>query len=326
MGKRADGSYSAAWRGVSKIVLRPLIRMLMKRDWHGQEHFPASGGVVIAVNHLSYADVLAVSLFTDQAGRYPVFLAKSTLFDIKVLGAIMRKLGQLPVYRNQTDAALVLKDAEQGVRNGACVIFYPEGTVTRDKGQWPMAARTGVARLALAAGAPVIPIAHWGAQDILPYGSLKPRVLPRRTVHMVAGPPVDLSEFAGLPLDAPTLRAATEKIMKDITALLATIRGETPPPEPFHPAIARRKLRQELRQLAAGQTTAERAGPAGDAAAADAVPGDTAAGEAAPGEAAAQAAADGRTAADGGASESAAGGAAARQAGADNRPGSAGPP
>jgi 1-acyl-sn-glycerol-3-phosphate acyltransferase len=253
---RADGSYSPAWRGVSKIILRPLIRCLMRRDWHGQENFPSSGGVVVAVNHLSYADVLAVSLFTDQAGRYPVFLAKSSLFGIPLLGPILRKLGQLPVNRNQADAALVLKDAEQGVRNGACVIFYPEGTVTRDPEQWPMIAKTGVARLALAAGAPVIPVAHWGAQEVLPYGTFLPRLLPRRTVKMLAGPPVDLGEFAGQPLDGRTLRAATDKIMTDVAALLGTLRGETPPGRPVHPAVARRKLRQELRQLAAQQRPA----------------------------------------------------------------------
>ncbi len=197
MSRRADGSYSNAWRGVSKVILRPSIRALMKHDWQGQEHIPASGGAIVAANHLSYADVLAVSLFCDQAGRYPTFLAKSGLFKIKVLGPILVRLGQLPVYRGQADAALVLRDAEQGVKDGACVIFYPEATVTRDPDSWPMVAKTGVARLALATGAPVIPVAHWGAQDVLPYGSIRPRVIPRRTVHVLAGPPVDLSEFDG---------------------------------------------------------------------------------------------------------------------------------
>jgi 1-acyl-sn-glycerol-3-phosphate acyltransferase len=252
MTKRADGSYSNAWRGVSKIILRPTIRALMKFDWHGQEHFlPDGQGMILAANHLSYADVLAVSLFSDNAGRYPVFLAKSTLFKIKVLGPIITKLGQLPVYRGQASAALVLRDAETGLKNGACVIFYPEGTVTRDPEKWPMHAKTGVARLALATGVPVIPVGHWGAQDILPYGSFKPHVIPRKTVHMIAGPPVDLSEFAGKPLDTPTLRAATDKIMTDVAALVGKVRGEVPPAEPFHPAVARRKERAELRKLAA---------------------------------------------------------------------------
>src|SRR6266853_5409971 len=214
MRKRADGSYSNAWRGVSQMILRPTIRALMKFDWQGQEHFiPPDRGMIVAANHLSYADVLALALFCDQAGRYPTFLAKSSLFKIKVLGPIIVKLGQLPVYRGQADAALVLRDAEQGVRDGACLIFYPEATVTRDPDLWPMVAKTGVARLALATGAPVIPVAQWGAQRILPYRSSRPHLLPRKRVQVLAGPPVDLSDFEGQPLTTQTLRAATDRIM-----------------------------------------------------------------------------------------------------------------
>jgi 1-acyl-sn-glycerol-3-phosphate acyltransferase len=264
MSKRADGSYSNAWRGVSKMILRPTIRAMMKHDWHGQDHFPADGGMIVAANHLSYADVLALALFCDQAGRYPTFLAKSSLFKIKVLGPVIGKLGQLPVYRGQADAALVLRDAEQGVKDGACVVFYPEATVTRDPRMWPMVAKTGIARLALATGAPVIPVAHWGAQEVLPYGSFRLRLLPRRTVHILAGPPVDLSEFADRPIDSAVMRAATDKIMADVAALLGKLRGQEPPAEPYHPAIARRKLRTELRQLAQeqdGTTGTEVPGP-----------------------------------------------------------------
>jgi len=267
MSRRADGSYSNAWRGVSKAILRPTIRALMKHDWQGQDHIPKSGGVIVAANHLSYADVLAVALFCDQAGRYPTFLAKSGLFKIKILGPILVKLGQLPVYRGQADAALVLRDAEQGVKDGACVVFYPESTVTRDPQMWPMVAKTGVARLALATGAPVIPVASWGAQYVLPYGSLRPHVIPRKTVRIIAGPPVDLSQFAGQPIDTKTMRAATDKIMADVAALVGQLRGEEPPAEPYHPAIARRQLRTDLRKLAdqqndddAGETVTEVSG------------------------------------------------------------------
>jgi 1-acyl-sn-glycerol-3-phosphate acyltransferase len=159
----------------------------------------------------------------------------------------------------------VLRDAEQGIKNGACVIFYPEATVTRDPDQWPMAAKTGVARLALATGAPVIPVAHWGAQRILPYGSFRPHLVPRTTVQVTAGPPVDLSEWEGQPMTSAVLRAATEKIMKDITALLAGIRGKTPPAEPYHPAVARRKARQEAPEREGQAVTGTPAGadPAG---------------------------------------------------------------
>ena len=276
--KPADGSYSTAWRNLSKIILRPGIRMMMRLDWRGQEHIPADGPVILAANHLSYMDIFAVSLFADSARRYPVFLAKSSLFGIPVLGSVITKLGQLPVYRGQADAGLVLKQAaELAAKNNACVIFYPEATVTRDPEQWPMVAKTGVARLALESSIPVVPIAHWGAQKILPYGDYVPRLLPRKTVKLVAGPPVDLSEFAG---EAPTnqvLRAATDKIMTDIAALLGGLRGLTPPAEFYHPAVARRKLRQDLRAL---QDANGDAGPNGVSASANRADADTKAGDA----------------------------------------------
>jgi 1-acyl-sn-glycerol-3-phosphate acyltransferase len=256
MPDRAYGTYSTAWRNVSKLILRPGIRLMMRLDWGGQQHIPADGAMLLAANHLSYMDIFAVSLFADSAGRYPVFLAKSSLFDIPVLGAIITKLGQLPVFRGQANAALVLREAELVARSGACVIFYPEATVTRDPDKWPMVSKTGVARLALETGAPVIPVGHWGAQRILPYGDYVPRVLPRKTVRVIAGPPVDLSEFAGQPMTSHVLRAATDKIMRDVAELVGQLRGETPPAEPFHPAVARRKERQELRALADAQQDA----------------------------------------------------------------------
>jgi 1-acyl-sn-glycerol-3-phosphate acyltransferase len=240
MSERADLGYSPAWRRGTEIVLPSLIRAAMKRDWHGQEHIPREGGVIIAPNHLSYADWAAVALFAYQAGRYPAFLIKSPVFDVKLIGPFLRSVGQLPVSRGQIDAALVLKDAERSLRAGECLIVYPEGTATRDPALWPMVARTGVARLALVTGAPVIPVAHWGAQVILPYGSKKPHLVPRHLVKMLAGPAVDLSGYAGRPLDREVLRAATAAVMADITGLLAQLRGEPAPAVPFDPAAARR--------------------------------------------------------------------------------------
>jgi 1-acyl-sn-glycerol-3-phosphate acyltransferase len=243
--RQADSeyTYSRALRLVSIIILRPLLRLLLKRDWAGQQNIPRSGGLILAPNHISYADVFAMALYSYESGRYPVFLAKDTIFKIKVIGTIVRKLGQLPVHRGQVDAALVLRDAERGIAQGACVIVYPEATCTRDPDLWPMTAKTGVARLALGTGAPVIPIAHWGAQNVLPYGSRRPRLFPRRVIHMTAGPPVDLSEFRDKPLSAPTLRAATSAVMHDITDLLADLRGEQPPAVPYNPRGDRRAQR-----------------------------------------------------------------------------------
>jgi len=247
----ADGSYSPAWRTVAKIILRPGISMMMGLNFAGLENIPGQGAVILAANHLSYMDIFAVARFADRACRFPAFLAKSTLFQIPVLGRVLGWLGQLPVYRGQADAALVLKQAAKLVaETNSCVIFYPEGTATRDPELWPMVAKTGVARLALESGVPVVPIAHWGAQRILPYGKFVPKFLPRTTVRVVAGPPVDLSEFEGQPLTNQVLRAATDKIMHEIAGLLGGVRGEQPPAEFYHPAVARRKLRQDLRALA----------------------------------------------------------------------------
>ena len=233
-GQPTSYTYSPGWRLFSRIILHPGLRLLMRYRWSGKENIPKAGGIILAPNHLSYADWPAIALFSDgYAKRYPVFMIKSPIFEVKVIGPMMYKFGQLPVFRGRGDAGLVLKKAEEALRAGACVIVYPEGTASRDPDLWPMVGKTGAARLALTTGAPVVPVAQWGAQEVLPYGSKKPKLFPRKTVRMAAGPPVDLSAYQGQRLAASTLRAATADIMADITALLATIRQETPPAVPW---------------------------------------------------------------------------------------------
>src|SRR5580704_11132098 len=233
---RREWSYSRGWRLFSRIILHPGLRLLIRFKWAGQENIPKTGGLNLAPNHLSYADWPTIALFSDgYAHRYPVFMIKSGIFEVKVVGWLLYKFGQLPVYRGRGDAGLVLKQAERALRKGDAVIVYPEGTATRDPDLWPMVGKTGAARLALTTGAPVVPIGQWGAQEILPYGTKKLHLFPRKTVRMVAGPPVDLSAYAGQRLGASTLQAATADIMAAITALLATIRDETPPAVPWDP-------------------------------------------------------------------------------------------
>jgi 1-acyl-sn-glycerol-3-phosphate acyltransferase len=266
-GKSPGGySYSRGWRQFSRAILHPGLRLLIKCRWAGKENIPKTGGIILAPNHMSYVDWATIALFADgYAHRYPVFMIKSPIFEVKVIGPLMYKFGQLPVYRGRGDAGLVLKQAEQALRAGAAVIVYPEGTATRDPGLWPMVGKTGAARLALTTGAPVIPIAQWGAQHILPYGSKKPALFPRKTVRMVAGPPVDLSAYAGQRLGASTLQAATADIMADITSLLAGIRQETPPAVPYDPAAAAELAAVEPGAAAepAAESSAESASGAG---------------------------------------------------------------
>ncbi len=228
-----ERSYSPIGRQFTGRTLHILLRLLMKQDQRGQENLPRTGGVILAPNHLSYADWGAVAVFSYEQGRFPVFLIKSSVFNVKVIGPFLRKLGELPVYRNRNDAALVLKQAEDALRDGQCVIVYPEGTASRDPDLWPMVGKTGAARLALKTGVPVIPIAQWGAHEALPYGTTKPRLWPRKRAQLVAGPPVDLSRWEGKPLTATTLREATAAIMADVTSLLTGLRPGTPPAVPF---------------------------------------------------------------------------------------------
>ena len=220
------------WEALVVAIVKPLLYLFTKRDWRGRANLPRTGGVIIAANHLSWTDPL---LF----GRWPVYLAKSGVFDIPVIGTIVRKCRQIPVYRGSTDAARSLKDAELALKEGSCVIFYPEGTITRDPDYWPMVPKTGVARLALATGVPVIPVAHWGAQEILPYGSKRPKLFPRKTFRVIAGPPVDLSKYQGQPMRGQVLKEASADIMAAITAQLAELRGEELPRAPYEQGESR---------------------------------------------------------------------------------------
>ena len=99
-----------------------------------------------------------------------------------------------------------------------------------------MRGKTGAVRTALEHDIPVIPMAHWGVQEIMPRYSSKLRLFPRKTVHALVGDPVDLDRFRGKPLEAAVLSEATEAVMVEITRLLEQLRGETAPAERWDPA------------------------------------------------------------------------------------------
>jgi 1-acyl-sn-glycerol-3-phosphate acyltransferase len=103
-----------------------------------------------------------------------------------------------------------------------------------------MKARTGIARLALETGVPVIPVAQWGPQRLWRYKAKLPNVMPpRKRVQMLSGEPIDLSAYLGKPIDADLLHEVTELVMARITELLVELRGGTPPVETFDPRVAR---------------------------------------------------------------------------------------
>jgi len=219
-------------------LLRPVVQLFTRRESHGAEHLPREGGVVLAVNHLSFLDPLVVAYFVDDEGRAPRFLAKAELFSVPVFGRLLRGAGQIPVRRRTSAAAKAYADAVAAVRRGECVVVYPEGTLTFDPGLWPMRARTGAARVALETRAPVLPVAQWGIQQTLGPRTKRLRLFPRARIQIVVGPPVPLDDLYDRYTSDPSRELAaeaTERVMTAITVLLEELRGESAPTTRFDP-------------------------------------------------------------------------------------------
>lgn len=221
------------------VIARPLLAILCKRDWHGREYVPRQGGLIVVANHVTYFDPISIGHFLVKSGRTPRFLAKASVFNTPVLGKLIRSAGQIPVHRESRDAALAFREAVKAVQRGETIIVYPEGTMTKDPDLWPMAGKTGAARIALRTGAPVLPIGQWGAQEVLPHYSTKLQFFPRKTLKVTAGEPIDLRAVVGTEITSEALRKGTELIMDRITELVAEVRGEQPPAVRFDPAAAR---------------------------------------------------------------------------------------
>jgi 1-acyl-sn-glycerol-3-phosphate acyltransferase len=208
-------------------------------------------------NHTTELDPVTVAFPAFVEGALPRFLAKDSLFRAPVLGYIMRKLAHIPVVRGSVDARKSLITARKIVEAGGAVVIFPEGTTTHDPQLWPMQARTGAARLALATGAPVYPVAHWGDEQILGYvdepgedGRIKEKrkisLFPRKTVRVKVGKALDI---ASLVEDASPeakhtrteLGVVTDAMLDAITAELEKIRGEKAPEGRWNPRTKRRE-------------------------------------------------------------------------------------
>ena len=169
MSKFPPQSHRGFWYRFVEFILRPILKAATARDWRGGEYLRVDQGIVVAMNHLSWYDPLVAAHFVNDNGRPVRFLAKVEVFKIPLLGSILKSAGQIPVHRGNSDAAAgSLREAFNAIENGQCVVIYPEGTLTRDPNLWPMTAKTGVARIALMTGAPVIPAAQWGPQEVIP--------------------------------------------------------------------------------------------------------------------------------------------------------------
>lgn len=229
-------SQHRGWFRFVATIVKPFLVLFTRHEWRGMENIPKQGGVIIVANHVTVIDPLTLAhAMNNGANRVPCYLAKAELFNVPVIGWLLRKSGQIPVYRRSREAANSLRDAEAAVAAGELVIVYPEGTCTRDPQGWPMVSKTGVARLALATGAPVIPLAHWGAHRILAYHSKRPHLFPRKLVQALAGPPLDLSKYRDAEPTNDVLREVTDLAMTQVKELLGELRCEQSPAGFFVP-------------------------------------------------------------------------------------------
>jgi 1-acyl-sn-glycerol-3-phosphate acyltransferase len=200
-----------------ELTVSPTLRAVFRPEVQGAHNVPRTGGVIIAGNHVSFAD----EVFTPLAARRQVFyLAKAEYFDTpgprgRAMAAVFEGLGQVPVHREVArSAAASVELCVDLLRQGRAFGIYPEGTRSRDGRLYKF--RTGVARIALRTGAPVVPVGLVGTDDVLPPGSKRWR---RQPVAVRFGAPMD---FSGRPEDersARKLREITEEIRHAVQAL-----------------------------------------------------------------------------------------------------------
>ncbi len=235
--RRTRGRVSLAlW--IAVVVVHPLAALLFRLRYRHPERIPATGPVLLVINHISILDPLACARLVWDNGRVPHFLAKESVFRGPG-GPLLRSAGQIPVARFTADAHEALHAAEADLAAGNVVVIYPEGSVTRDPDWWPMESRTGVARLALTTDAVVLPVAQWGPQWTHDYHRKKLHLRLRTPADYLVGEPIDLSLQrarlrTGQPLTGELLKETTDLIMTRVRDQLAELRGE-PAPTAFHP-------------------------------------------------------------------------------------------
>jgi len=218
------------WRRAAVGLVLPIMTLWTKRTWTGMEHLPPAGGFIVTPNHMSQFDPLLVAHFIYASRRWPRFLAKASIWRVPFVGFMLRKTQQIPVERGSVEAVKSLDSLIEALHEDGVVVIYPEGTTTREPDLWPMRGKTGAARLALITGAPVVPMATWGAQQVHDVRTGKVSLGRRVAVQVAVGKPVDLSRWQG---EAPTravLEEMTETIQLATRDLLAELRDEPAPP------------------------------------------------------------------------------------------------
>jgi 1-acyl-sn-glycerol-3-phosphate acyltransferase len=202
---------------LKNFVLGPILQIIFRPWIRGKHHVPKTGGAILASNHLSFSDSIFLPL---KVTRPVTFLAKSDYFTGKgIKGAVTRwffkATGQLPIDRSGGKASEDSLNTGLGVlERGLLLGIYPEGT--RSPNGKLYRGRTGIARMALESGAPVIPVAMIDTEKVQAIGQSLPRV---RRVGVVMGEPLDFSRFAGMEGERAVLRAVTDRIVYEVMRL-----------------------------------------------------------------------------------------------------------
>lgn len=199
------------------IVAGPLLRGIFRPWVSGAENIPSHGAVILASNHLSFIDSVFLPLVIE---RNMVFLAKSEYFTGKGLKGWLTKMffigtGMLPIDRSGGKASEAsLNTGLRVLAEGNILGIYPEGTRSPDGKMYR--GRTGVARMILEAGVPVVPVAMIDTEKVMPIGSKWPKL---RRLGIIFGEPLDFSRFEGMEGDRFILRAVTDEIMYELAGL-----------------------------------------------------------------------------------------------------------
>ncbi len=203
---------------VCKFVVGPVVQVLFRMEVEGLDNIPKEGPAILASNHFSFLDHFLLPAVVD---RKITFIAKAELFENKVMGFLMTQWGQIPVNRGTGDNSAI--DQALGVlRDGKLFGIYPEGTRTRD-GKLHRG-HTGVARIAILSGAPVVPVGMIGTYELLPRGAPRPKI---GKVGIKIGAPMNFSFLSGRENDRELLRVLTDEIMEAIGDLIGQpVEGE----------------------------------------------------------------------------------------------------
>ncbi|MFY1670685.1 lysophospholipid acyltransferase family protein [Plantactinospora sp. WMMB334] len=211
------------------------------------------GPLILAANHINPFDPIALTAACRVRRIAPRIMATGGVFRAPVVGAAMRASGHIRVDRRTPGVGLALDHAAAAVADGSVVLVYPEGRMGLDPGMWPERGKTGTARLAFASGATVVPVAQWGAHEVLPYAAprgllpaLARAAVRRPVVRVHFGPPVDLT---GIDPASPGAAArATEAIIDALTDALVPLRPDEPERprhvDPTRPTEDRRRHRR----------------------------------------------------------------------------------